>query len=93
MVRPSIFGFVGKTFSDFQQSARSVFELTQDSMAASGAVQLSNRARATVLDQWEKLTNVATERDSIESLSWKDTSRSKPKACDQLECTLCMCGS
>eukprot|EP00439_Symbiodinium_sp_Y106_P024428 s5152_g2.t7 len=59
---PSIFGFVGKTFSDFQQSARSVFELTQDSMAASGAVQLSNRARATVLDQWEKLTNVATER-------------------------------
>ena len=69
VVRQNMFGFVGKTFSDFQQSARSVFELTQDSMAASGAVQMSNRARATVLDQWEKLTNVATERDSIERLA------------------------
>ncbi|CAE7239067.1 unnamed protein product [Symbiodinium natans] len=58
----SVFGLIGRTVSDFQKGARSIFELTQDSMAASVAVQMSNRARATVLDQWEKLTNVATER-------------------------------
>ena len=62
LARSSITGFVGRTFSDMQSSVRSAFELTQDAVAASVAVQMSNRARATVLDQWKLLTNVATER-------------------------------
>ena len=65
--RQSIFGIVGKAFNDLQRSANSAFELTQDAVAASVAVQMSNRARATVLDQWEKLTNVATERSSAKA--------------------------
>ena len=70
-----MFGLIGRTVSDFQKGARSIFELTQDSMAASVAVQMSNRARATVLDQWEKLTNVATERVSIERFLLEFASR------------------
>ncbi|CAJ1427598.1 unnamed protein product [Effrenium voratum] len=55
-------GSVGRTVTDIQKTALSAFELTQDAMAASVAVKMSNSARATVLNQWKKLTNVVTER-------------------------------
>ena len=47
---------------DLQRAAGSAFELTQDAVSASVAVQMSNSARQTLLQQWEKLSNEATER-------------------------------
>ncbi|CAK8985157.1 cGMP-dependent protein kinase [Durusdinium trenchii] len=57
-----LLGSISHTVSDLQKAAGSAFELTQDAVSASVAVRMSNNARQTLLQQWEKLSNKATER-------------------------------
>lgn len=53
---------VGKAASDVQQAVNSAFELTSDAVQASVAVKMSYSARQSVLQQWERFSNVVTER-------------------------------